>query len=98
MAWSEEQKTRGRAELTRRRIFENASTYRASFLKAVCSMILCLVAGIVDLYALSMQANWLPRSFNILFLPLVTYAFGVSGLFSYVRFLDWRRAASRTPV
>jgi hypothetical protein len=94
MAWSEEQKAKGREELARRKAFSTASTYRAAFLKWFGWMILNILMSILFATMFFEQQNWLLRASDIIFFVAVLAGLALSGSLSYVRFLDWRRATA----
>ena len=94
MAWSDEQKVKGRAELARRKAFCTASTYRAAFLKWFGWMILNILMCILFATMFFEQQNWLLRPIDIIFFAVGLAGLALSGALSYVRFLDWRRATA----
>jgi predicted neutral ceramidase superfamily lipid hydrolase len=94
MAWSEEQKAKGREELARRKSFGTASTCRAAFLQWFGWMILSTLMSILFVTMFFEQQNWLLRAFDIVFFVAVLAGLAFSGFLSYVHFLDWRRATA----
>jgi hypothetical protein len=71
MAWFEDQKAKGRAELARRKAFEDASTYRADFLKWFGWMIFSILMSILFVSMSFQQQNWLLRASDIIFLGFI---------------------------
>ena len=95
MAWSEEQKAKGREELARRKAFSAASTYRAAFLKWFGWTILNILMSILFATMFLEQQNWLLRASDIIFFVAVLAGLALNGSLSYVRFLDWRGATAQ---
>jgi predicted neutral ceramidase superfamily lipid hydrolase len=94
MAWSEELKAKGRAELVKRMGFETASTYRAVFLKWFGWMVFCILMNILFAAMFFQQQNWLLRASDIIFFVAMLVGLVISGSLFHVRFLDWRRATA----
>jgi membrane protein YdbS with pleckstrin-like domain len=91
MAWTEEQKAQGRAELLRRRTRETATTYRKTFFAAVSWCLVCLLTIVLAFVQLAKVPDRMARSSIIYVVYIALIGLAVTATLSYVRYLDWRR-------
>jgi hypothetical protein len=97
MAWTENQKALGRAELLRRRTSETAATYRKSFFKTAGVCIACLLTIVLGLSLLVKATEWITRSEAIFVTCIAAIGFAITVILSYIRFMDWldKRSSDR---